>query len=206
MHPPSYIAQGGASPDAPSSAFAFASPSVFPFPSSSSADAPLPLYAPSVDMPPAYEGASSSMLDPSASTTAKSTALAVSPPSPQPSMSLSTRRSAGPPTPLVTPPPYCASPPLVPIPVLGLTAQPAAIADDAADEDEYLALATPAQRSYFVTLSDMFEAAAQAAGAGSPQSGKGEKGGVEVRPMQRRAGEAAGPERDAGCFSSCVVS
>ncbi|GAA6048104.1 hypothetical protein JCM3770_000193 [Rhodotorula araucariae] len=157
-------------------------------------------------MPPPYENATSSSSPTLVS--GKSTAIVVSPPSPQPSMSsLWARRSAALRSALVTPPPYCASPPLVPIPVLRGTADSAAGEEDGDDErgseDEgYLALSTPAQRSYFVTLSDMFEAAAEAAGAGSPgASGKGEKARLPQRPIV-----AAGQEPEAGCFSACVVS
>ncbi|KPV76812.1 uncharacterized protein RHOBADRAFT_51802 [Rhodotorula graminis WP1] len=128
-------------------------------------------------------------------------------------LSLSARRGApSPPKALMTPPPYCASPPLVPVesrsPDLagadGLkgASGPRGGAGDEDGEDKYLALATPAQRSYFVTLSGLFEGAAvQSREGASP---------VEEKEVPGRTSWARGrqdDERDRGCgYSCCTVS
>ena len=160
MHPNSFLARAHAHPVA--------------FASSSSSPSNLAFLLPPGEMPPPYDDCAS----PSPSTSPK--ASAATQPAAQSPMALplplSTRRGApSPPNPLVTPPPYCASPPLVPVesrsPDLavdelkhapGRPGRAGEVGDDEEGEGEekYLALATPAQRSYFVTLSDLFEGAA----------------------------------------------
>lgn len=119
-----------------------------------------------------------------------------------PPVPLSTRRNAAsPPKPLSTPPPYCASPPLVPVesrgpPPCGSGSEEEDKAPSAAP-DEYLSLATPAQRSYFVTLSGLFEGAALGKGPGR-DGDEDEEGALAEKGGRRRrgaSGEEAGASR-----------
>ncbi|GAA5846606.1 hypothetical protein JCM9279_006759 [Rhodotorula babjevae] len=204
MHPKSFLARAHARPVA--------------FASSSSSPPNLLLSLSTGEMPPPYDLCASA---PASSPTT----LAASPPTAQPPMSLplpiSIRRAApSPPKPLVTPPPYCASPPLVPVesrsPDLGAgavdelkgtpgrRAGAGELGDDESGEgeEEYLALATPAQRSYFVTLSGLFEGAAVQSGEGA-SPGEVEEKEVLGKAVWLRSKE----ERDRGCgYSCCTVS
>ncbi|GAA5902542.1 hypothetical protein JCM8208_006918 [Rhodotorula glutinis] len=196
MHPNSFLARPRP--------FAFASSSTLLLPTAG-------------EMPPPYDdhappSPSQTRQDPPIPA-ATTTALAATPPAAQPPMtlplSLSARRCApSPPKPLITPPPYCASPPLVPVEsrspdlagaddLKGATRRRGG-PDDDDGEDKYLALATPAQRSYFVTLSGLFEGAAvQSREGASPVEEK------EVRGARGRQDD----ERDRGCgYSCCTVS
>lgn len=93
------------------------------------------------------------------------------------------------PSALTTPPPYCASPPLVSL----SPAYPAAPVPDSPastlDTDPHF-LATPVQRSYFVALADMFEAAAEARGKSGAGGEKEKHGcGLGVPVMASRGGQ-----------------